>query len=184
MTSQKGAHRMLGVKRGTVTCAIAKHAASGPTPVCHTARAGPGPRTDWERQRSSQHNTCAQSWPPTWRRCYGDVMSMHKVYWENTCGSVSGQLPHQDNSPPYSYWSWWVVLFRGRDPSGELSWWGIILGIVVPVGNGWALYLSGRELSLVHWKVVLKPCGSHGTTSVHVSVKSENNPCLGLMGWF
>ena len=27
----------LGVKRGTATCAIAKHAASGPTPPCHTA---------------------------------------------------------------------------------------------------------------------------------------------------
>ena len=26
---------------------------------------------------------------------------------------------------------------------------GIVLGIVVPVGNGWALFLSGAELSLV-----------------------------------
>ena len=59
--------------------------------------------------------------------------------------------PHQDNSPPYRFWPWWVVLFRGSGPSGALSWWGILLGIVVPVGlgNGWALFLSGGELSLV-----------------------------------
>ena len=30
--------------------------------------------------------------------------------------------PHQDNSPPYRYWSWWVVLFRSCGPSRELSW--------------------------------------------------------------
>ena len=76
---------MLGVKRGTATCAIAKHAASGPTPACHTV--GPArARALTERLRAPtlfQHNTCAQrdkSWPPTWRRCYGDVASMHKVY--------------------------------------------------------------------------------------------------------
>ena len=32
---------------------------------------------------------------------------------------------------------------------------GIVLGIVVLVGNGWALYLSGGELS--SWGVVLEP---------------------------
>ena len=53
----------------------------------------------------------------------------------------------EDNSPPYRFWSWWVVLFLGSGPSGELSWWGIVLGIVVLVGNGWALFLSGGELS-------------------------------------
>ena len=81
----EGRPRVLGVKRGTVTCAIAKHAASGPTPACHTA--GPArARALTERLRAPtlfQHNTCAQrdkSWPPTWRRCYGDVTSMHKVY--------------------------------------------------------------------------------------------------------
>ena len=65
--------------------------------------------------------------------------------------------PHQeDNSPPYRFWSWWVVLFRGSGPSGELSWWGIVvLGIVVLVGNGWALFLSGGEL--FSWGVVLEP---------------------------
>ena len=55
--------------------------------------------------------------------------------------------PHQDNSLLYMYWSSWVALFRGSGPSGELSWWGIILGIVVPVGIGWALFLSSGELS-------------------------------------
>ena len=63
--------------------------------------------------------------------------------------TVSGQLPHQDNSPPYRCWSWWVVLFHSSGPSGELSWWGIVLGIVVPVDNGWALFFFGGELSLV-----------------------------------
>ena len=33
----EGRPRVLGVKRGSATCAIAKHAASGPTPACHTA---------------------------------------------------------------------------------------------------------------------------------------------------
>ena len=48
-----------------------------------------------------------------------------------------------------------MVLFCGSGPSGELSWWGIDLGIVVLVGNGWALFLSGGELS--SWGVVLEP---------------------------
>ena len=47
----EGRPRVLGVKRGTATCVIAKHADRGPTTACHT-----------------------------WRRCYGDVTSMHKVY--------------------------------------------------------------------------------------------------------
>ena len=63
--------------------------------------------------------------------------------------------PLEDNSPPYRFWSWWVVLFCGSGPSEELSWWGIVLGIVVLVGNGWALLLSGGELS--SWGVVLEP---------------------------
>ena len=53
------------------------------------------------------------------------------------------------------FWSWWVVLFCGSGLSVELSWWGIVLGIVVLVGNGWALFLSGGELS--SWGVVLEP---------------------------
>ena len=69
---------------------------------------------------------------------------------------------YPDNSPggqfptvTYRFWAWWVVLCRGSGPSGELSWWGRVLGIVVPVGNGWALFLSGGELS--SWGVVLEP---------------------------
>ena len=47
------------------------------------------------------------------------------------------------------------VLFLGSGPSGELSWWGIVLEIVVLVGNGWALFLSGGQLS--SWGVVQEP---------------------------
>ena len=78
----EGRPRVLGVKRGTVTCAIAMHAAKGPTPACHTAGLARA-RALTERLSANalcQHNTCAQrekSWPPTWRRCQGDVMSMH-----------------------------------------------------------------------------------------------------------
>ena len=59
----EGRPRVLGVKRGTATCAIAKHAASGPTPACHTA--GPARAhalTERLRapMRSASHNTCAQ----------------------------------------------------------------------------------------------------------------------------
>ena len=56
----EGHPRVLGVKRSTVTCAIGKHAASGPTPACHTA--GPA-RALTERLRAPtvcQHNTCTQ----------------------------------------------------------------------------------------------------------------------------
>ena len=70
---------------------------------------------------------------------------------------ISDLLPYPDNSPPRQFptvqvlvlTSWWVVLFRSSGPNGELSWWGILLGIVGPVGNGWALFLSCGELSLV-----------------------------------
>ena len=37
-----------------------------------------------------------------------------------------------------------VVILVGSCPGGEL-----VLGIVGPLGNGWALFLSGGELSLV-----------------------------------
>ena len=59
----EGRPRALGVKRGTATCTIAKHAASGPTPACHTAEPA-GPRTDWEAESTNalcQHNTCAHA---------------------------------------------------------------------------------------------------------------------------
>ena len=49
---------------------------------------------------------------------------------------------------------------RDCGPGGQwlgfiFIWWGIVLGIVVLVGNGWALFLSGGELS--SWGVVLEP---------------------------
>ena len=56
---RQGRPRVLGVKRGTVACAIAKHAASGPTPACHTA--GPArARAPTESQRSFS-TACARS---------------------------------------------------------------------------------------------------------------------------
>ena len=61
-------------------------------------------------------------------------------------------LSYPDNSPGGQFPTVQVLvlmsgLFRGSGPSGELSWWGIVLGIVVLVGNCWALFLSGGELS-------------------------------------
>ena len=58
----EGRPRALGVKRGTATCAIAKHAARGPTPACHTAGLARA-RALTERLSANalcQHNTCAQ----------------------------------------------------------------------------------------------------------------------------
>ena len=58
----EGCPRVLWVKRGTATCAIAKHEASGPTPACHTARLARA-RALTERLSANalcQHNTCAQ----------------------------------------------------------------------------------------------------------------------------
>ena len=58
----EGRPRVLGVKRGTVTCAIAKHAASGPIPACHPA--GPAQARALTDKLGaptlSQHSTCAQ----------------------------------------------------------------------------------------------------------------------------
>ena len=79
--------------------------------------------------------------------------------------------PQEDNSPPYRFWSWWVVLFRGSGPSGELSWWGIVLGIVVLVGNDWALFLSGGELS--SWGIVLEPLWCLSTISAWYKVTDQ-----------
>ena len=57
----------------------------GKTPACLTAELA-RVRTLTERVSANalcQQNMCAErdkSWPPAWRRCYGDVTSMHKVY--------------------------------------------------------------------------------------------------------
>ena len=71
----EGRPHVLGVKRGTATCAIANHEASGPTPACHTA--GPA-RARTHRLRanalSAQHvRTARQVLTPNmasllWRR--------------------------------------------------------------------------------------------------------------------
>ena len=58
----EGRPAALGVKRGTATCAIAKHAARGPTPACHTAGLARA-RALTERLSANalcQHNTCVQ----------------------------------------------------------------------------------------------------------------------------
>ena len=121
----EGRPAALGVKRGTATCAIAKHAASGPTPACHTRRAGPGPRTDWEAERQcalpAQHMRAA--WPPTWRRCYGVVTSMQN-YWTHAwfCTAITAQaLDSQSvvrNFKLYLYPLWRLIR---NDALGYLS---------------------------------------------------------------
>ena len=75
----------LGVKRSTATCVIAKHAARGATPACHTAGlARLGPRTErLSANAHCQHNTCALRdtslasllWrcDPLWRQCIRSI---------------------------------------------------------------------------------------------------------------
>ena len=58
----EGRPAALGVKRGTAMYAIAKHAARGPTPACHTTGLTRA-RALTERLSANafcQHNTCAQ----------------------------------------------------------------------------------------------------------------------------
>ena len=84
----EGRPRGVGGQTRHATCTIAKHALRGQTPACLTAELA-RVRTMTERVSANalcQQNMCAQrdkSWPPAWRRCYGDVTSMHKVYWIN-----------------------------------------------------------------------------------------------------
>ena len=85
MTSQKGAHLRWGSNRGTATCVIAKHAARGATPACHTAGlARLGPRTErLSANAHCQHNTCPLRdtslalllWrcDPLWRQCIRSI---------------------------------------------------------------------------------------------------------------
>ena len=99
MTSQKGAPRVLGVKRGTATCAIAKHAASGPIPVCHIPPGWPGPAhwlTGWAPMRSASTTRArsATSLDPqhgvvvmeTWRQCirYIVIYIYTQSVWNST----------------------------------------------------------------------------------------------------
>ena len=106
----EGRPRVLGVKRSTATCTIAKHAASGLTPACHTAGLARA-RTLTERLSANalcQHNTCAQrdkSWPaPTWRRCYGWRQCIRSIgycnnFWFHTnmpWGYICTYIPMQE----------------------------------------------------------------------------------------
>ena len=81
----EGRPRGVGGQTRHATCTIAKHALRGQTPACLTAELA-RVRTLTERVSANalcQQNMCAQRdkfWPPAWRRCYGDVTSMHKVY--------------------------------------------------------------------------------------------------------
>ena len=68
--------------------------------------------------------------PDQTRLLFYDSRLLHQ---QNNVNLRIRTTPQEDNSPPYRFWSWWVVLFRGSGPSGELSWWGIVLGIVVLV---------------------------------------------------
>ena len=54
--------------------------------------------------------------------------------------AILWQWPYPDNSPSGQFPTVQVLvlmsaLFGGNGPSGELSWWGILLGIVFLVGN-------------------------------------------------
>ena len=85
MTSQKGAQARWGSNVALPRAPSPSMQPSGPNPACHTAGLA-WARALTERLSANalcQHNTCAQrdkSWPRTWRRCYGDVTSMHMVY--------------------------------------------------------------------------------------------------------
>ena len=57
--------------------------------------------------------------------------------------------PQEDNSPPYRFWSWCVVLFRGSGTSGELSWWAIVLYRDCGPGGQWLGFI------FIWWGIVL-----------------------------
>ena len=86
MTSQKGAPACWGSNEALPRAPSPSMQPAGqPLHAMHTAGLARA-RALTERLSSNalwQHSTCAQrdkSWPPTWRRCDGDVTSMHKVY--------------------------------------------------------------------------------------------------------
>ena len=56
------------------------------------------------------------------------------VFWDCIC-----TIPHCAGLGPADEWFYWFVVFLGE----------VVLGIVVLVGNSWALSLSVRELSPV-----------------------------------
>ena len=87
----EGRPRVLGVKRGTVVCAIAKHAASGPTPACHTA--GPARAcapTESQHSFSTARARSATSLDPQhdvvvmemWRQCIRSIQMKGQDSWK------------------------------------------------------------------------------------------------------
>ena len=86
----------------------------------------------------------------------------HITYPDNPPG---GQFPHRTAFGPDEWFYSVIVVLVGSCLGGEQSW-----GIVVLVGNGLALFLSGGELS--SWGVVLEPSYHHApcdTPASHVS---------------
>ena len=81
MTSQKGAPACWGVKWGTVTCAHRQAWSQLANPCMPHRRAGPGPRTDWEASSTTRAHSATSLDPQHGVVVYGDVTSMHKVYW-------------------------------------------------------------------------------------------------------
>ena len=87
----EGRPAVLGVKRNTATCVIAKHAARGANPASHTAGlARPGPRTErLSANAHCQYNTCALRdtrlasllWrcDPLWRQCIRSIVQFVNV---------------------------------------------------------------------------------------------------------
>ena len=74
---------------------------------------GFGPAADLDRMIISKN---VSPLPSCCRRSY-------RWYPDNSSPGqfLTRTIPHQDNSPPYRYWSWWVVLLVGSGPGGELS---------------------------------------------------------------
>ena len=85
----------------------------------------------------------------------------YKEWRDNNKKNVADELdlsrirttPHQDNSPPCRYWSWWVVLLVGNGPGGELSWnrFGTDLSVCLLMYDSWSCTLvisSSRTLFL------------------------------------
>ena len=77
----EGRPRALGVKRGTATCAIAKHAARGPTPACHTAGLARARALTERLSANALCQHCSASLDPqhgavvmeTWRQCIRSI---------------------------------------------------------------------------------------------------------------
>ena len=88
------------------------------------------------------------------------LLSLLFLWWKS-CTVLHGRVrttPHEDNSPPYRFWSWWVVLFRGSGPSGECVLVGNSPRHCGPGGQwlGFIFYLEGNCAHA--WGVFLEPC--------------------------